>query len=206
MPKPLRLKCVAAIKVVAVDSTFSANHGDRMYRSKNGQQTEFPDFYLPFSGHLDPENRWIALARLVPWELAEEIYHANLCEDSGAPIVPARVALGALLVKERLGLTDRETFETIQENPYLQFLIGCEEFSQDRPFDASLMVDFRKRFGEEGIGRMGEAIALASLQETEAAAEPTDDHPRCHLCASRHSLSDRRQLAQRGAREDRRDH
>ncbi len=92
-----------------------------MVRSKNCQQLEFPDFYLPFSGHLDPENRWIALARLVPWGLAEEIYHAELCEDSGQPIVPARVALGALLIKERLGLTDRETVETIQENPYLQF-------------------------------------------------------------------------------------
>jgi hypothetical protein len=155
----------------------SANHGDRMYRSKNCQQQEFPDFYLPFSGHLDPENRWIALARLVPWKLAEEIYHSDLCEGFGAPIVPSRTALGALLIKERLGLTDRETVETIQENPYLQFFIGCEEFSQDRPFDASLMVDFRKRFGEEGMQRMGEAIAMASLQETEAAAEPTDDQP-----------------------------
>ncbi len=150
-----------------------------MYRSKNRQQTEFPDFYLPFSGHLDPDNRWIALARLVPWELAEKIYHSELCEDFGAPIVPSRTALGALLIKERLGLTDRETVETIQENPYLQFFIGCEEFSQDRPFDASLMVDFRKRFGEEGIQRMGEAIALASLQETETvSAEPTDDEPK----------------------------
>ena len=113
---------MAALEVVAIGSPFlattgSADYGDRVYRSKNRQQTEFPDFYLPFSGHLDPDNRWIALARLVPWELAEEIYHANLCEDSGAPIVPARVALGALLVKERLGLTDRETVETIQENP-----------------------------------------------------------------------------------------
>jgi len=137
-----------------------------MYRSKNHQQLDFPDFYLPFNGHLDPENRWVALARLVPWELAEEIYHAELCQDSGQPIVPARVALGALLVKERLGLTDRETVETIQENPYLQFFLGMEEFSQERPFDASLMVDFRKRFGEEGIQRMAEAIALSSLQET----------------------------------------
>ena len=92
---------------------------------------EFPDFYLPFSGHLDPENRWVTLARLVPWELAEEIYHQDLCEDFGAPIVPARTALGALLVKERLGLTDRETVEAIQENPYLQFFIGLEEFTLD---------------------------------------------------------------------------
>ncbi len=145
-----------------------------MYRSKDCKQQEFPDFYLPFSGHLDPENRWVSLARLVPWELAEEIYHEGLCEDFGAPIVSARVALGALLIKERLGLTDRETVAAIRENPYLQFFIGCEEFTQARPFDASLMVDFRKRFGEEGIGRMAEAIALASIQETEA---PTDDTP-----------------------------
>ena len=146
-----------------------------MYHSKPREQLEFPDFYLPFSGHLDPENRWIALARLVPWELAEEIYHADLCEDFGAPIVPTRTALGALLIKERLGLTDRETVEAIQENPYLQFFIGLEEFTQDRPFDASLMVDFRKRFGEVGIQRIAEAIALASIQETAAAWEPTDD-------------------------------
>ncbi len=72
-----------------------------MYRSTNRQQLEFPDFYLPFSGHLDPENRWVALARLVPWELAEAIYHADLCQNSGQPIVPARIALGALLIKER---------------------------------------------------------------------------------------------------------
>ena len=168
------------MEVVTIGSTFSADHGDRMYRSKHRQQTEFPDFYLPFSGHLDPDNRWIALARLVPWELAEEIYHEGLCEDFGAPIVPSRTALGTLLIKERLGLTDRETVEAIRENPYLQFFIGFEEFSQDRPFDASLMVDFRKRFGEEAMQRMGEAIALASWQETERAAaseEPTDDDP-----------------------------
>ena len=156
---------------------FSATAGDRMYRSNNCQQLEFPDFYLPFSGHLDPENRWVALARLVPWELAEEIYHEKLCEDFGQPIVPARVALGALLVKERLGLTDRETVETIQENPYLQFFLGREEFSQDRPFDASLMVDFRKRFGEDGMQRMAEAIALASFPKTPLPQAETESQP-----------------------------
>lgn len=136
-----------------------------MYRSNRSQQLEFPDFYLPFSGQLDPENRWIQWARLVPWPLAEEIYHEDLCEDFGAPIVPSRTALGALLVKERLGLTDRETVDAIQENPYLQFFIGLEEFTQEKPFDASLMVDFRKRFGEEGMRRIAEAIALPSLPE-----------------------------------------
>jgi IS5 family transposase len=158
--------------------SFLPTLGNRMYRSQR-QQLEFPDFYLPFSGQLDPENRWVTLARLVPWELAEEIYHQDLCEDFGAPIVPSRTALGALLVKERLGLTDRETVETIQENPYLQFFLGLEEFTQERPFDASLMVDFRKRFGEHGMQRLAEAIALASLpQATDATPDdPNDSTP-----------------------------
>ena len=152
-----------------------------MYRS-NRQQLEFPDFYLPFSGQLDPKNRWVKLAKLVPWGLAEEIYHADLCEDFGAPVIPSRVALGALIIKERLKLTDRETVETIGENPYLQFFIGNGEFSLERPFDASLMVDFRKRFGEDGMQRIAEAIALASLAQDKPTSvvkdnEADDDAP-----------------------------
>lgn len=87
----------------------SHKHGGQMYRSQSSGQLEFPDFYLPFAGQLDPENRWVRLARLVPWALAEEIYLETLCDDFGAPALSARVALGALLIKERLGLTDRET-------------------------------------------------------------------------------------------------
>ena len=147
-----------------------------MYRPKCGEQLEFPDFYLPFSGHLDPDNRWVVLARLVPWKLVEEIYQESLCDDFGAPALPARVALGALLIKERLQLTDRETVEAIQENPYLQFFIGLEEFTHERPFDASVMVDFRKRYGEEGLARISEAIAVTSISRaTQNDAELTDD-------------------------------
>lgn len=126
-----------------------------MYRSKQHQQLEFSDFYLPFSGYLDPENRWIQLARLVPWPLVEEIYHEDLCEDFGAQIVPSRTALGALLVKERLGLTDRETVEALQENPYLQFFIGLEEFTQEKPFDASLMVAHNRLLGGSVLEKPG---------------------------------------------------
>ena len=144
-----------------------------MYRPKDPRQLEFSDFYLPFSGRLDPENRWITFAQLVPWELAEEIDHTKLSKDSGQPIVPARVALGALLIKEHLGLTDRGTVEAIQENPYLQFFIGREAFSTDRSLDASSMVAFRERFGEEGVQQISEAIALSSLKKTEQQARGT---------------------------------
>ena len=43
-----------------------------MNRASSRGQLEFPNFYLPFAGQLDPDNRWIELARLVQGELAEE--------------------------------------------------------------------------------------------------------------------------------------
>jgi len=55
------------------------------------------------------------------------------------------MALGALIIKARLGLTDKELVEQIKENPYLQFLIGLEASQYSVPFDPSMMVYFRKR-------------------------------------------------------------
>jgi hypothetical protein len=158
-----------------------------MYRRRAENQLELPNFYLPFSGHLDPENRWVLLARLVPWKLAEEIYVEELCEDFGADAKEARVALGALLIKERMGLTDRATVDAIQENPYLQYFIGLEEFTLDPPFHPSMMVHFRKRFGESGLARINEALVMESLGQTcsetaqgDAANDDSDDRHDTH--------------------------
>ncbi len=46
------------------------------------------------------------------------------------------------------------------------------------PFDASLMVGFRKRFGEEGLSRIGKVVAMTAIQEADADSEPTDDDGR----------------------------
>ena len=70
----------------------------------------------------------------------------------GPHALPARVAFGSLIIKERLGLTDIETVEMIQENPYLQVFRDAAFFK--RPFDPSLMVHFRKRFSLEDQSSM----------------------------------------------------
>jgi IS5 family transposase len=54
------------------------------------------------------------------------------------------VALAALIIQERLGISDRETVEQIRENPYLQYFIGLTNYQTETPFDASMMVYFRK--------------------------------------------------------------
>ena len=43
---------------------------------KNNSQLRIEDFVFPY-GKLDPENDWVKLAALVPWEIAEERYAVN---------------------------------------------------------------------------------------------------------------------------------
>ncbi|MDR1816406.1 MAG: transposase [Clostridiales Family XIII bacterium] len=89
-----------------------------------------------FTGaHLDPGNRWVAVAQMAPWDSIERKYAANFkVKDNGRPALPARYALTSHLVKEKYGLSDEETVEMIRENPYLQFLLGLEGFTSRRPF------------------------------------------------------------------------
>ena len=95
-----------------------------MYRH-NEQQLEFEDFLLPFGGHLRSNNRWVKLTKLIPWEDVEKLYSSQLSNSGmGAPALSVRIALGALIIKERLGVSDEEAVEQIRENPYLQFFLG----------------------------------------------------------------------------------
>ena len=91
-----------------------------MYRKDDPKQLEFQNFHLPFGGQLDDENRWVILARQIPWQRIDQEYSALFSEDEGCPAKAARVGFGALIIKERLGVTDRETVAQICENPYLQ--------------------------------------------------------------------------------------
>jgi hypothetical protein len=61
-------------------------------------------------------------------------------------------------IKETLGLTDEETVEQIRENPYLQYFLGYKEYTNEKPFDPSLMVRFRKRFSAKKLNAINEDI------------------------------------------------
>jgi IS5 family transposase len=134
-----------------------------MYRH-NANQLSFKDFCLPFSGHLQGDNRWVKLSEQIPWDLVEKIYVSQLRSDFGASAHPARMAFGSLLIKERLGLSDIETVAQITENPYLQYFIGLKEFQKESPFDKSQMTFFRKRFPAKAVERINEAIAVARIR------------------------------------------
>jgi hypothetical protein len=64
------------------------------------------------------------MANLIPWSEFEEEYAQNFSEEMGAPAKTFRMALGALIIKEKLGTSDRETVSQIREKPYLQYFLG----------------------------------------------------------------------------------
>jgi transposase, IS5 family len=138
-----------------------------MYQATDTRQLKMENFYLPFGGHLNQRNRWVQLSRLIPWKEFEEKYSDNFSEDNGAPAKPFRMALGALIIKEKLNITDRETVDQIRENPYLQYLIGMESYRDEAPFDASLMVHFRKRITEEMVSEINDRIHKEQVKKNE---------------------------------------
>jgi IS5 family transposase len=146
-----------------------------MYRREPRHQLSLEDFFLPFGGKLSGDNRWIKLAELIPWDELEDDYASQFCKGFGAPAKPFRMALGALIIKARLGLTDEELVEQIKENPYLQFFIGLEAFQYSAPFDPSMLVYFRKRLPESVVNDCNERIVRHGLTVVQS-AELQDDH------------------------------
>lgn len=128
-----------------------------MHRWKDTTQPEFEDFHLRFGGQLRSSNRWVRMTKMIPWDRIEEMY-AEPFSTIGSPAINARIALGNLIVKAKLGLTDRETVEQIQENSYIQYFLGYESFQDEEPFDPSMLVHFRKRFGLDEVGEINEMI------------------------------------------------
>ena len=138
-----------------------------MYQPKF-HQLSFETFHLPFGGKLDPKNRWVKLAETIPWHVAEERYAKKFPSKRGAPALTVRMALGALIIKEKLGLSDVETVEQIKEGPYLQYFIGLEEFQYEAPFDASSMTHFRKRFKHADLAALQEDLLRRQQEKKKA--------------------------------------
>lgn len=53
-----------------------------MYRKNNKEQLTIEDFFLPFGGKLDTNNRWVKLAEITPWDHIEEYYLQSMSQET----------------------------------------------------------------------------------------------------------------------------
>ena len=134
-----------------------------MYQKRTRQISldENPSSFLGV--HLSPENRWVKLAQIIPWHQLEGKYHETFANPKvGNPAKSCRMAIGTLIIKERLKLSDDETVAIILDSPYMQYFIGMHSFSDQTPFDASTMTLFRKRLTPEILDEINQMIVAAA--------------------------------------------
>jgi hypothetical protein len=133
-------------------------------------QTQFEEFSNLCQLSLDPNNRWIQLGALLPWDRMVAIYQTKFSVDMGATATNPRWVIGAFIIKHKLGLSDEETLQTISENPYMQFFLGLETYRPWPLFSPTLFVELRKKLGEETFERFSQTLITLS-----SGAEPVTD-------------------------------
>ena len=157
-----------------------------MINRNNPRQLSIEEFKLPFAGELDNKSRWVKLTEEMPWEALSEVYNQALSSDMGRPGLSARLAVGALIIKHMLKLSDEETIEQIRENPYLQYFLGYPCYSYKHGFEPSLFVAIRKRLGEASLSTINQLfIDHTKRSDTEekpdkaSSSAPEGDAPEC---------------------------
>ena len=112
-------------------------------------QLTIEEFKTPFQCNLSKDNRWVKLGELIPWDHLAAYYMKTMSSETGRSGVSPQTVIGAMILKHKLKLSDIETIETIKENPYMQFMLGLNEFQEEAVFDPSLFVTIRKRMSAE---------------------------------------------------------
>ena len=130
-----------------------------MYKFDRYHQYSLSDFNQPLGMEMNPENRWVKKAAMIPWDEIEDRYAGLFPSEVGMPAKPLQTALGSLLIQKEYGYSDRELVEQIKENPYYQYFIGLPGYEYKSPFVPSLLVEFRKRLNEDVLAEINEMIA-----------------------------------------------
>ena len=115
-------------------------------------------FRTPFEQELNPDNRWVKMATLVPWDDMAKIFFSRMSPDQGRGSIDLRIVLGALLVKHIESLSDEDTIAYIQENIYAQYFVGLSSFQTEAVFVPHLFVEIRKRLGKEGVQKLNDEL------------------------------------------------
>jgi len=147
-----------------------------MYRKHEGEQMIVEEFIVPFGGKLDAKNRWVKMAAVMPWDMIEDIYAKTFKDknNEGRPPIPARMAFGALYIKENEGFPQERTMQHIAENVYMQYFLGLTEFNPEPLFDSSMLSRMAARFTKKDMEKINEELYLRTRPVEE---EPSDGEP-----------------------------
>ena len=91
------------------------------------------------------------LSNKINWERFENAFSPLYCSTNGRPAHAIRLMCGLLILKHLRNVSDEMVVSQWSENAYYQYFCGGLEFMPKQPCDASELVHFRNRIGEEGM-------------------------------------------------------
>ena len=100
---------------------------------------------------LSHEHPLFQLSNKINWESFENAFSPLYCSNNGRPAHPIRLMCGLLILKHLRNVSDEMVVFQWSENAYYQYFCGGLEFMPKQPCDASELVHFRNRIGEEGM-------------------------------------------------------
>lgn len=151
------------------------------------QSTAQLGFYSTFEEQLSHSHPLYILANKINWQIFEEAF-AKLYSVEGRPAKPIRLMVSLLMLKHIRNISDESVVEQWFENIYYQYFSGEKSYACGAPCEASELVHFRNRIGQQGIelilkesiringkdGREQEATTDTTVQEKNI-TYPTDN-------------------------------
>jgi hypothetical protein len=134
-----------------------------MIKYSSAKQASIDEFLIPQGKQLNPTNRWVKLAKIIPWDELSQVYSQKMSKKMGRRGINPRIVIGAVIIKHIKSLSDEDTIEEIRENPYMQYFLGFAEYTYDQVFTPSLFVTIRKRLGKEEF----DALIAEIIKRTE---------------------------------------
>lgn len=108
-------------------------------------------FFSSFADTLNHKHSLFVLAGKINWQKFEEAFSPLYCSNNGRPAKPIRMMVGLILLKHLRNISDESVVEQWAENSYYQYFCGETIFVPAVPCEASELVHFRKRIGEQGM-------------------------------------------------------
>jgi IS5 family transposase len=118
---------------------------------------------IPLDQLLDRTHPLVKLSDQIDWLQFTQAF-GPLYAEEGRPGVPVRIMVGLHYLKHLFNESDESVVLKWGENPYWQYLCGCETFQHELPCHPSSLVKWRKRIGVEGMEQLLKGVLNTALK------------------------------------------
>ena len=147
-------------------------------------QLKFEKFGNLYQMKLNPTNRWVELAHHFPWDQCVKIFSKHF-PSFGRTAINPRIVIGSLIIKHKLNLSDEQTVYIIEENPYMQYFLGLDEFAPSPLFSPTLFVEWRKKLGNDTFNEFSDVLlTICCGDKIEKGQEPVKNKGKLKLDAT----------------------